>query len=425
MNTSNETGLQDLLVYRSIVQNPAMLQFARMIKHAGKHPKKARSAYLNLFHQLASEQYSLSLQGDLWKNFVLRLIWQDDNFYTRIAEKQQPQFPSLSAWVVHDLSRLKALLFFDWPRFVTACHLPPLPSPTLETAPYSASNLMQNGLNALLALFTEEKALNSLQQKLNRFYQQYGCGTFAGYLAFQWKEGLKPVLHPNFMRLKDLVGYEYQKKVLLDNTRAFVEGRKANHVLLYGEKGTGKSTSVKALLNEFAGQGLRMIEITRQQFPDFATIMETVKDRRFRFILFIDDLSFEASDTDFKYVKSCIEGSIENSADNVLIYATSNRRHLIRENWSDRQEEDSEVHISDTHQEKLSLSDRFGIVLSYYAPNKEQYLTIVSELAKRENLKIPEEELREKAMQWEKMYHGYSGRSARQFVNHLCGEMGK
>ena len=163
-----------------------------------------------------------------------------------------------------------------------------------------------------------------------------------------------------------------------------------------------------------------MVEINRQQFPDFAAIMETIKNRRFRFILFVDDLSFEASDSDYKYVKSCIEGSLEHSADNVLIYATSNRRHLIRENWSDRQETDDEVHISDTHQEKLSLSDRFGIALSYYTPDKEQYLKIVSALAKRENIEMPEEELRSKAMQWEKLYHGYSGRSARQFVNSLC-----
>ncbi len=416
-----EQAVQNLFVYRNITKNPSMKMFVKLLKTIPPHPKKAQKIYMDLFHQLASEQSRFALQGDLWQNFVARLIWQDENFYTRIAEKKQPQFPSLSAWIQHDLPLLKTILFFDWKKFAALNHLPALPASTLETAPFSTINLMQKGIQELLLLFTEEKN-QTLQQKLNAFYQQYGCGAFAGHLAFQWKKGLTPVMHPQLMRLNDLVGYEYQKSVLLKNTEAFVQGQKANHVLLYGEKGTGKSSSVKALLAEFADQGLRMVEITRQQFADFPSIIDCMKDRRFRFILFIDDLSFEASDSDFKYIKSCIEGSLENSPDNVLIYATSNRRHLIRENWSDRQGADEEVHISDTHQEKLSLSDRFGVLLSFYAPDKEQYLKIVHTLAQREGLTMDEASLREQAMQWEKMYHGYSGRSARQFVNFLCGQ---
>lgn len=244
----------------------------------------------------------------------------------------------------------------------------------------------------------------------------------AQYVAFRWDDGLQGIPQPDAVSFNDLVGYTYQKKILIENTRFFVKGKKANNILLYGEKGTGKSSSVKALLDAFSAQGLRMIELSKAQLSDFSRIVQSIRERTHRFIIFIDDLSFEDFEVDYKYLKANLEGSLETRADNVLVYVTSNRRHLIKESWSDRKGSNDEVHVADTQQEKLSFADRFGISIQYYSPNQEQYLEIVNELAKKNGLEMPVEELRKLAIQWELNHNGRSGRTAQQFITYLCGK---
>ncbi|MBP3703703.1 MAG: ATP-binding protein, partial [Lachnospiraceae bacterium] len=220
-----------------------------------------------------------------------------------------------------------------------------------------------------------------------------------------------------------IVGYDIQKKQLIDNTEAFVEGRPANNCLLFGDSGTGKSTSIKAILNQYYEKGLRLIEIYKHQFQDLSAVIGQIKNRNYKFIIYMDDLSFEEFEIEYKYLKAVIEGGLEVRPDNVLIYATSNRRHLIRETWSDRSDmSDDELHHSDTVQEKLSLVARFGVTINFSKPSKKEFEHIVLTLAKETELAIPEEELLAKANMWSIRNGGYSGRVAEQFIVHLQGQ---
>ena len=225
------------------------------------------------------------------------------------------------------------------------------------------------------------------------------------------------------MHLSDLVGYESQKEKLVQKTLAFLQGACANNVLQYGDAGTGKSTSIQALSYEYASQGLRLIELHRDQYHLIPEIVSRIKSRNYRFILFLDDLSFEENEVEYKQLKAAIEGGGEAIPDNILIYATSNRRHLIRETWNDRQdmEHQGDIHRSDTMEEKLSLSGRFGLQIFYPNPNFEEYHTIVRELAGRsaELSGFSDDQLRSLASTWQVQRGNRSGRTARQFVNSL------
>ena len=223
------------------------------------------------------------------------------------------------------------------------------------------------------------------------------------------------------MTLDQLVGYDIPKKKLTDNTDAFVSGRKANNCLLFGDAGTGKSSSIKAIANEYYDRGLRIIEVYKHQFQDLNDVISQIKHRNYRFIIYMDDLSFEEFEIEYKYLKAVIEGGLEKKPENILIYATSNRRHLIRENYSDKEEIREDMHTGDTVQEKLSLVYRFGVTIYFGSPNKKEFQTIVRELAKRNGIEMPEEELLLEANKWELSHGGLSGRTAQQFVDYLLG----
>ena len=224
------------------------------------------------------------------------------------------------------------------------------------------------------------------------------------------------------IELNDLVGYELQKAKLIENTEAFIEGRAANNCLLFGDSGTGKSSSIKAILNQYYDRGLRMIEVYKHQFRGLSDVLEQIKDRNYKFIIYMDDLSFEEFEIEYKYLKAVIEGGLEKKPENVLIYATSNRRHLIRENYSDKEETREDMHTSDTVQEKLSLVYRFGVTIYFGAPNKKEFQNIVKTLAERYHVEMPEEELLLEANKWELSHGGLSGRSAQQFIDYLLGK---
>ncbi|MBC9783954.1 ATP-binding protein [Heliobacterium chlorum] len=259
-------------------------------------------------------------------------------------------------------------------------------------------------------------------ESLIRFHRQFGSGLFARYLAFRWEGCLRGVEQPDPIRLEDLVGYGRQRNEVVDNTVRLLSGLRANNVLLYGDRGTGKSSTVKALIHRFGLEGLRLIEVPKNRLADFPAMIDLLKDRPQKFILFIDDLSFEDGEESYKEMKALLEGGVAVRPDNVVIYATSNRRHLIKETFADRQvtlNEADELHPGDTYQEKMSLADRFGITVTFLAPGQEAYLEIVETLAEQRGIEMERETLRRQALLWEQRHNGRSGRTARQFVDSL------
>lgn len=262
-------------------------------------------------------------------------------------------------------------------------------------------------------------------------YRDHGVGMFGLNRAFRIRSGADggvtflPINNTDKTMLSDLVGYELQKQELVRNTEAFLRGQPANNVLLYGDAGTGKSSCVKALLNEYYDDGLRMIEIYKHQFHDLSAVIAAIKQRHYRFIIYIDDLSFEESEMEYKFLKAVIEGGVETRPDNILIYATSNRRHLVQETWKDRDDMETrgDIHHSDTMEEKLSLSARFGVTINFSIPNRQQYHEIVQALAARQLPRpMDEAELLRLADRWEIRHGGVSGRTAQQFIHYLAGK---
>ncbi|KOA20418.1 ATPase family associated with various cellular activities (AAA) [Clostridium homopropionicum DSM 5847] len=268
---------------------------------------------------------------------------------------------------------------------------------------------------------------------LGDFYKENGTGIFAKHRGFVWEaqgneKYLKGIDSPDPIMLKNLIGYERERKQIIENTMHFLNGHTANNILLYGDRGTGKSSTVKALLNEYHTMGLRIIEIPKQYLPDLPEIIRAVKNRNLYFIFFIDDLAFEDSEESYTALKAILEGGLESRPENVVIYATSNRRHLIKEKFSERQglmsgNYEDEVHAGDTMQEKLSLADRFGITITFTSPDQNKYLDIVDGLALQRNIEMDEETLHRKALQWEMRHNGRSARTARQFIDWLEGEI--
>ena len=262
---------------------------------------------------------------------------------------------------------------------------------------------------------------------VTQFYKEFGVGKFGLHKAFRvehTEEGAEivPITKIAHVHLDDLVGYEIPKKKLIENTEAFVNGRKANNCLLFGDAGTGKSSSIKAILNQYYDQGLRMIEVYKHQFQDLNDIISQIKNRNYKFIIYMDDLSFEEFEIEYKYLKAVIEGGLEKKPENVLIYATSNRRHLVRETFKDKADRDEELHTNDTVQEKLSLVARFGVTIYFGRPEKKEFQVIVKELAKKNGIDMPEDALLLEANKWEISHGGRSGRCAQQFIDYLLGK---
>ena len=270
------------------------------------------------------------------------------------------------------------------------------------------------------------KDVEEFKATLTQFYKEFGVGKLGLHKAFRvehTEEGAQivPITNIAHVHLDDLIGYELAKKKLIDNTKAFVEGRKANNCLLFGDAGTGKSSSIKAILNQYYDQGLRMIEVYKHQFQDLNDVIAQIKNRNYKFIIYMDDLSFEEFEIEYKYLKAVIEGGLERKPENVLIYATSNRRHLIRETFKDKEDRDEELYTNDTVQEKLSLVARFGVTIYFGKPDKKEFQEIVRQLAAKNGIEMPEEKLLLEANKWELSHGGLSGRTAQQFIDYLAG----
>ncbi|WP_069998019.1 ATP-binding protein [Cellulosilyticum sp. I15G10I2] len=350
---------------------------------------------------LLEKNCELPLGGNLFKTYICYMIAADENLFSLTAE----HFGREMDKKLYQLGLRDMRLFID----LWQCDIINEALNDNNDMPF---------LNTIYKSFADHLQEEQLVAYLAEYYKQYGAGKMNRFKAFKWeKEKLIGITQSDPIRLNELIACDYQKQALIQNTESFLKGQAANNVLLFGDSGTGKSSCVKALLNEYHHKGLRMIELSKSDFLYFNKILASLRNRGLKFIIFLDDLSFEEFETEYKHMKALIEGGVEIKPDNVLIYATSNRRHLVRETWQERQGED--VHIADTQQEKLSLSDRFGLALTFTSPNQNTYLQIVFELAKKYQLDIPENRLREKAIQWELLHGGRSGRVAKQFINSL------
>ena len=371
---------------------------------------------------------------NLWRDYLTFLLITNENPFTLTCEKAGASDGSVNSFAKsdfgiflrlmnYDFSPMEEYLEIDCFSVITNYHSIPKKKQMYNR---NVSEKVRDLSDRLGALDVEDA--EGAFDILTEFYKQYGVGMFGLNRAFRIRheEGRDlefiPINNTDRVMLDDLVGYESQKERLRENTEAFVNGRRANNCLLYGDAGTGKSTSIKALINEYYDQGLRMIEIYKHEFKDLSAVISGVKNRNYRFIIYMDDLSFEDFEIEYKYLKAVIEGGLESRPDNVLIYATSNRRHLIKETWNDSHDMDLEKHHSDTVEEKLSLVARFGISIYFPTPAQRDYFNIVRELASRyPEITMDEEELITRANKWEMTHGGMSGRTAQQFIDYLAG----
>ena len=386
-------------------------------------------------HRLLDISTRYGFDKNLWHNYLAFILAMSENPFTMVSEKVGANQGTVNEFAKSDFKIFKQLFDYDFSAMEKELEINCFSVVTNYKAVVKSEQIFNRSvsekvqeLSDAIAQAADESALYDI---ITGFYQKYGVGKFGLNKAFRITEDeeygiLSPITTTGDMTLDDLVGYEEQKKKLMENTEAFVAGRKANNVLLFGDAGTGKSTSIKAILNQYYSRGLRMIEVYKHQFKDLSKVISEIKNRNYRFIIYMDDLSFEEFEIEYKYLKAVIEGGLETKPDNVLIYATSNRRHLIRETWSDRSDmSQDELHRSDTMQEKLSLVARFGVSIGYYKPSQKEYFNIVTTLAKKyPEITLTDEELRAEANKWELSHGGISGRTAQQFNNHLAGTMG-
>ena len=370
---------------------------------------------------------------NLWHNYLAYFLITSENPFSLTCEKTGASDGSVNHFAKNDFSAVKALFDYDFSAIERAlgidCFSHISDYRAIEKKELMYNKNVSEKVQALSLSLEQAEDENGFFDAVTGFYKDYGVGMFGLNKAFRITNDAEgglvflPINNMEKVMLDDLVGYEIQKKKLVDNTRAFVEGKKANNVLLFGDSGTGKSTSVKAIVNEFYADGLRMIEIYKHQFKDLSNVIAAVKNRNYKFIIYMDDLSFEEFEVEYKFLKAVIEGGVETKPDNILIYATSNRRHLIKETWSDRNdmETDNGLHRSDTMQEKLSLVNRFGVTINYSKPSQKEYFDIVIHLARRAGIPMADDELKSEANKWELSHGGISGRTAQQFVYYLQG----
>lgn len=377
---------------------------------------------------------SYGFDTNLWQNYLTFLLITNENSFSLTSERKGvSDGGSVNVFAKHDFRIFKNLFHYDFAPLEKELGIDCFSIITNYKAIPKREQLYNKNVSAkvreLSAKIAAAKDENEVFDLITEHYEKCGVGMFGMNRAFRLRGSgadleFCPINNADSVRLRDLVGYELQKQELVDNTYAFVSGKRANNVLLYGDSGTGKSTSVKAVLNEYFEDGLRMIEIYKHQFRDLSTVIAQIKNRNYRFIIYIDDLSFEEHEVEYKFLKAVIEGGVESKPDNILIYATSNRRHLIKETWNDKNDMEftGEIHRSDTIEEKLSLSSRFGVTINYSAPRKDEFLEIVRELAKREHIQMEDSELCALANRWELRHGGVSGRTAKQFVDYLAGK---
>lgn len=396
----------------------------------GKREELAGRFYECLEHLMELAE-SHGFEGNLWHSFLAFLLVNNENAYSRACEIRGHVDGSINHIARHDFAVIMEYFQFDLCElgnyFQVDCMTDIINYRGTAGSGAVFNRRIRDRIRKLCTHLENARDVTEFQEAVTEFYREYGVGKIGLHKAFRvahTDEGVQivPITNIAHVKLDDLVGYEIAKEKLIDNTEAFVLGRAANNCLLYGDAGTGKSTSIKAIANQYYDRGLRLIEIYKHQFGDLNDVIAKIKNRNYKFIIYMDDLSFEEFEIEYKYLKAVIEGGLEKKPENVLIYATSNRRHLIRENFSDKEEVRQDMHTSDTVQEKLSLYARFGVTIYFGAPNKKEFQQIVRVLAGKHGIEMDEETLLLEANRWELSHGGLSGRTAQQFVDYLQGK---
>lgn len=408
--------MNDLIVFNPLYINDEINECFRLYYQIKDGNINYSSNFVSLLIKLA-EKYNL--YDNLFNSLLTYLLINNENSFTLALERKQPISNNLKQVVLNDFTTIYEMFNTDFsalPELQQNLINNFIPSkPIINQELFEVSKKLQNDLTIC-------NNVNEFYDVLEEFFLTYGVGKFGLNKAFRYEnEQICPIIHIGNGRLNQLIGYESQKQKLTENTEAFLAGKKANNVLLYGDSGTGKSSSIKALLNEYYKDGLRMVEVYKHQFVNLPAIIQELQSRNYKFILFMDDLSFEEFEIEYKYLKAVIEGGLEKKPDNILIYATSNRRHLVKQTWSDRQDQD-EINVNDAKQEKTSLSSRFGVKILFTHPDRQNYLNIIDGLASQYGLTMNKDELHQQALTWEIRHGGFSGRTAKQFINAMLGK---
>lgn len=426
-----------LVLYRNLGENSILMKLSGIFEDFDRGDCPNAELVARIYDQikrLLDLATDYGFDTNLWHNYLAFILITNENSFSMTSEKVGANDGTVNYFAKNDFKIFKKLFDFDFSEIEEALDIDCF---TIVNN-YKAIGKKERMYNKNVSTKVQDisraiegaKDENDIFKIVTDFYKAYGVGMFGLNKAFRIVHPTNgdmqfvPINNTEDVRLDDLIGYEIQKQKIVENTEAFVAGRKANNALLFGDSGTGKSTTIKAIINEYYDQGLRMIEIYKHQFQDLSQVISQIKNRNYRFIIYMDDLSFEEFETEYKYLKAVIEGGLEIKPDNVLIYATSNRRHLIRETWTDRTdlENNNGMHKSDTMQEKLSLVNRFGVTINYSKPSQKEYFQIVVGLAEKNGIHMTEEELCAEANKWELSHGGISGRTAQQFINYLAGK---
>ena len=424
-----------LIVYRNLpadnILDP-LAQVCAQVESGSYHKEEAIGKVYDQIHKLLDIATVYGFNKNLWHNYLTYLLVSVETPFAITCEKEGACEGSVNALALNDFAIFKALFDYDFSSLEQALGIHCFGIITDYKAVAKKETRFNKNISekvqGLSAKLEQAVTAEDFYTLVTDFYKAYGVGKLGLNKAFRidhrgGEVELVPISNTELITFDDLIGYERQKQALRENTEAFVEGRPANNVLLFGDSGTGKSSSIKALINQYYDQGLRMIEIYKHQFQDLSAIIAQIKSRNYRFVIYMDDLSFEEFETEYKYLKAIIEGGLEVRPNNILIYATSNRRHLINETWKDRNDvtHNEGIYKSDTMQEKLSLVNRFGCTIYYGQPDQKEFYNIVVELAHKAGLAMSDEELCAEAKKFELHHGGVSGRTAQQFINYMLG----
>lgn len=428
--------VSNLIIYGDMDNNTILMQLAdifRKFENGGSSKAELTGLIYTQVKHILAVATDYGFDGNLWQNYLTFVLITTENPFSITCEKVGASDGSVNTFALNDFHNYRILFHYDFTEIERELGIDCFSILTNYKA-ICKKELMYNAnvsekVQALSKKLADAKSDEEFFEAVTGFYKDYGVGMFGLNKAFRISNNpdgsvkFNPINNMDKVTLDDLVGYEIQKKKLVDNTEAFVAGRKANNCLLFGDSGTGKSTSIKAIVNQYYNQGLRMIEIYKHQFKDLSEVIARIKNRNYKFIIYMDDLSFEEFEIEYKFLKAVIEGGVETKPDNILIYATSNRRHLIKETWNDRNdmEVNNGMHKSDTMEEKMSLVNRFGCQICYSKPSQQEYFDIVIRLARRSGVTMSDEKLKQEANKWELSHGGISGRTAQQFVNYCLG----
>ena len=406
-------NINSLTVYKNVGKDRIVELLCEVLTAEDNYEPMSR-----LVTQLMEQAEKKGFSGNLFRNYLIHLMLSDENTFTLYCENGvDVTNTSIYRMAEADINAILAIADTDLNELPDSHFLKAAIDEVQNYTPVNAQKEWDVpsgfGINDII-----------------EFHKRAGCGDVSIYRSFRYDDKsktLKGIEHPDPITFDDLIGYEAQTSQLISNTEAFINGYNANNVLLVGARGTGKSSSVKALVNRYFKDGLRLLEITKEQIAELPDILKLLRPRGRYFIIFIDDLSFDENEIQYKYMKSLLEGGAEGKPKNVVFYATSNRRHLIQEKWSDREtgSEAAEIHTSDTMNEKLSLADRFGITIAYPKPTPREYIDIVMGIAQRSGLEVDKETLKNEALRWELNQKGMSGRTAKQFINDMLWQKGQ